>query len=255
MTQTHRLLSVAIFLLIIGACILLLFFSAYLIPIAVAFIGLLIILLVRFFYQAKVSLYERMLFVLGVALFNIAGFSFFIFLEHPFFQYATALGIAFISLIYIENAYKYLWNIPDYHISALSNVSSYMHLLSIFFATVSLFNLRFFFGVSSIVTLSIAAVFGLLLFYAYLWSQKVLLTSLRWYSALFALVFVEFVYVLNIWPHLPLVKGVVTLAFVYGMMQILLASLHDSLNPKKVARTLGIVGFVLLIVLVTAQWR
>lgn len=255
MTQTHRLLSVAIFLLIIAAGIVLMVFSSYLIPISTALTGLLIILLVRFFYPAQTTLQERLLFVLSVTLFSVAGFSFFIFLEHSFFQYATVLVIAFITMIYIENAYKFLWKVPDYHVSALSNVSSYMHLLSIFFATVSLFNLRFFFGVSSLVTLIIAAVFGLLLFYAYLWSQKVLLTSSRWYSVLFALVFVEFVYVLNIWPHLPLVKGVVTLAFVYGMMQILLASLRDSLNPKKVARTLGIVGFVLLIVLVTAQWK
>jgi|GEM_PF-4302733 len=255
MSPSHRLWSLSLFFTYIVGGIALLLFSSYLVPIFVAVIGVLSILAIRFFISARTSLSERLLFVLSIMLFYTSGLAFFVFLEHRTFEYITLVLVAVIAAIYIENAYKYLWHESNYQVSALSNVSSYMHLLSVFFLTVSLFDLRFFFGISSLVMLIVAGVFGLMLFYVFLWSQKVLLTSSRWYSLLFAFIFVEFIYVLNVWPHLPLVKGVVTLALVYGMMQILLASLRDILNPKKVARILGIVAFVLVIVLATSQWK
>lgn len=255
MTLTHRLLSSLIFILFILGGIALMFFSAYLIPISVTLLGILILLLIRFFWHADIRFFEKLLFIVSITLFFLSSISFFIFLERPVLEYAVIICSAIIGAIYIENAYKFLWKSPDYHLSALSNVSSYMHLLSVFFATVALFNLRFFFGISNVTLVLIALVFSILLFYVYLWSQHVLLSSSRWFAVLFAIMFVELIYVLNIWPHLPLVKGVVTLAFVYGMMQILLSTIQDSVQTNKILRTLGIVTFVLFIVLVTAQWQ
>jgi len=255
MILSQRLLSVIIFVVFILGGISLMLFPIYVVPISVSLLGIIIIFLVRFFLSADVGVFERILYIVSLSFFFLSGIVFFTFLERSLWQYVTLFGVAVVAAVYIENAYKFLWKSSDYHFSALSNVSSYMYLLTIFFVTVSVFNLRFFFGISTLVVMIVTTVFGLFLFYAYLWSQKVVPTSSRWFAISFALLFVEMIYILNLWPHIPLVKGVVTLAFVYGMMQMLILSIRDSFQTSKVMRILGIVTFVLVIVLVTAQWK
>ena len=255
MMLSHRVLSVAIFIVCILGGIALMLFSTYLIPICAALLGIVVILLVRFFMNADASVFDRVLYIASPSFFFLSGIVFFTFLERPVWQYLILFSIAVVTVIYMENAYKFLWKLPEYQYSALSNVSSYMYLLTVFFVTVTVFDLQFFFGISMLTLMIITSVFGLFIFYAYIRSQKVLLTSSKLYAVSFALLFIEMIYVLTFWPHIPLVKGVVTLAFVYGMMQMLFLSIRDSFQTSKVIRTLGIVTFVLCLVLVTAQWK
>jgi hypothetical protein len=226
----------------------------YVLAISTTIIFVLLLCIVWFFWVRSLSFFDRWLFIITSVLFVVTGLAFFIFLEKPIAHYAFLLLIGIVLGVYLENAYHFIFLTERYEVSSVGNVSSYVHVLTIFFGTVALFDARFFFSLPLAYFLIIAFVFGYGSMFSLLWSQKFSRRTLWWYALILSSLYTQILLALSFWPHVPLVKGIVATAISYGILQASVHSMSGVLTFNKVMRLSVIVVCIIAITLVTAQW-
>lgn len=226
----------------------------YIAGLIVSALGVACLSIVFILRGSNLTTLDQFRFVMSTLFFSSIGCMFFVFLEQNIFQYATAVLISVIIFLYLENVFRFAHNTASYQVSSLRNVAAYMHLLSLFFLSVVLFNLRFFFTTPLPLTSMYAFVGGTVLILLWVWTERVFRSLSWWMWVSIGLLYAQFVVAITFWPHIPLVKGMVTTALVYGMMHILLLALKDTLTKKRMWRTISVVGGVLIVTLLTSQW-
>ena len=210
--------------------------------------------IILFGWFHDIPLVKKIVYTAIPLLFVLSGITFFLFLEHPVTQYVTLFVIPIMLWFCLEYTFLFVGRGDVSHKSAQKNVSMYLLLCTVFFGTVSLFDLRFFYSLS-LAWLTIIGGFFIAFVFWLLFENRS--SDFRWkavtvFSA--GLISAELCIALAYWPHTPLVKAIVTTAFIYGMMQVCVDATASLLTPKRLFRISLIICVALLATLITAQW-
>lgn len=254
MNRFRRYIPTLIFLLSLVASFSLRKYSTHAVVVYVVTIVVLYISFLSLIWLRKTSIGERFSHSAAFFIFSSSAFAFLLFLEQQIFQYLMMALISIILYLYAEYVYRFLFSAASYQVSALSNLSRYMNIFSLFFGSVVMFDIRFFFFLPIYYILAIALVLSWVSMYASIWTDAVSKKVIFGYSSVSSLLFLELVFGVTYLPHIPLVKGIVTVAISYAMMQILRFTLESDLSGGKVFRTVGISTLVIILALATAQW-
>lgn len=216
--------------------------------------GCLVIGLVIFSFIAGDSLMRRITIAGVPILFVVSGTLFFLFLEHKITQYATLVILPIMLWFYLEYTFLVRVHKESSRETAQKNISMYVLLSTLFFGSVVLFDVRFFYSLSLAWFVSIAGVFTAASFWLLFEERSQALGTKVMSSLAAGCIVAELSIAIAYWPHIPLVKAIVTTALIYGMMQIYVDAEASLLTPKRIFRISAIVAIALLATLLTAQW-
>src|SRR6056297_1085655 len=184
----------------------------------------------------------------------LSSLLFLVFFNDPIFYRLVAGVIAFLSFLFLESVFIYLYYPQKYVLSSMENVSSYLNILISFFLYSGYYGLTVFLHIRS------KWLFVLLIFLnVILLLQTFFINKLKfktvWLPMLLSIViFGELVWAVQYLTFTFLVKGVIVSLVYYTISGLLRYYFLQSYNKKILWRHISVVAIIMFFLLFTAQW-
>ncbi len=186
----------------------------------------------------------------------LASAAFFIlFVSQGIAPHLIALGISFLIFLYLEHMFLYIWLHENYAPFSLEYTTGAIAVLSLFFATSSLFATHALLEVS--LSMILPLVFGVsLVIYGYtLWMNKFPLRTNLPILITSSLMVTELFWAASTLPLHFIILGCLTTLTGYTMFETIRAYLLKTLTPRNLQRILLFAGTLAALLLTTARWR
>lgn len=175
-----------------------------------------------------------------------------LFSERALLQWILLIGIAIIIGLYTEQVFRFTHAPARYQSNALVNLGYVFAILSIFFASLTIFDLQLFANVPFWLTVAIFA--SVIVF----WCTIILKfidapAALRWpWGLIIGIISIEIFSLLAWLPALPFVKAAIISLLLTAVLQRVREDVFGAVRPNR--WTTVVLSIMLLCVIVTARW-
>ncbi len=204
--------------------------------------------------KGLVDIKVRWLYLLTPLSFLTSSVLFLMFLERPWARHLLALSLAIFCGVFLENIFIYIYQHAKYQAHSLENISNYLNLAAMFLFNASLFGFSVFLNVALWKLSLISLVFTFALTFQTIWINKINLRAAPLQISAICLILFEIFWAVSFLPTAFYVNGLVIAISFYLMNNLMRLHLLGNLNKKIIRRYLIICGFIIFIILLTAQW-
>lgn len=196
----------------------------------------------------------RWLYLLTPLAFLASGVLFLLFLERPSAKHFLAAAISVFLGIFLENIFVYIHEHDKYQINSLENVSNYLNLTSIFLFNSSLFGFSVFLNTPLWQLSLISLLIFFILTVQTIWVNKIEIKYSWLPITVICLILFELFWAVAFLPTAFYVNGLILATAFYLMNNLMRLHLRGNLNKKIIRRYFLLCGFIIIIILATAQW-
>ncbi len=181
--------------------------------------------------------------------------SFLLFVESELIKHAVIITAALLVWFFINNIFLYRFRPQKYQAYSLENISNYINIIAFWFWFTSLFGFIILIDLSLWYLLPAAFVITAVLYYQMIWINKLEIKELWPYALVISVIAVEAFWAMSFWPTGFYVNGVVITTLYYFLAGLSRLHILGNLDKKSFLRHLAFSLIILIIILITAQWR
>lgn len=216
--------------------------------------ALIIFLLILKLFNWQFRQKEFYIFLSTTLILIISTFLFVFFMDSPSIRLATIIIISILIGFYLNNIFLFLYSPQSYPPYSLENITTYFNMVSFFFLMSSFFSLAILLGISILLLLIPTFVITVVLTLLTQMVNKVDLAKTRFFLSILSLTMVELFWAIHYLPTNFFINGVVLTIIYYMFMVLGLDYLTGKIEKTVVKRTLLIGCFMIILILVFAQW-
>ncbi|MFA6017645.1 MAG: hypothetical protein WCT28_03865 [Patescibacteria group bacterium] len=184
----------------------------------------------------------------------LSSMVFFFFLEDMPSKWIVAVAVSALIGLYTENCFAF-YHLPSaYQAYALENLSLVIYVLSAFFFTSGAFGSQLFLLLPTWIPMVLVFISVLFATTAVFWVSKIGFETGRPYAMIGAILFAELYATLAMLPTSFVTNAAVFAVFLYSFLMISRANVLERMTRGMMLRTMGFVGVMLLIILLSARW-
>lgn len=197
---------------------------------------------------------ELRYFVCFLLLFLISSLLFFGFLGNKWLQYGLAALAAGFMLLFLENLYLFFNQPLRYPVFALTNLSRYFGLLTIFFFSVSFFQLLIFLAFPLLPLLFLVFLANAAVLRHFFWVNKIPAEKAWFWTGFLGLLIAEMFLITSILPISVYSCAIIVLLTFYLLSSLSFHHIIGSLQPILVKKYLLATGTFFILILAVSQW-
>jgi len=187
-------------------------------------------------------------------LFVFTGFTFSLILENSYVINLFLLGWSFLFWLYLEAVFHDFYETHRIQIVDLKNFSPYLNILIVFFLTASLVNFSIFLNWPIPLVIAILTLTYFFLYYWFYLKYADHQSTALIYAFLQALILVELLVVLLLWPVSFYVLAVLLSTAYYLMLSLTLARWQSGGQKRFALKIIILAAVVVILTLLTAVW-